>query len=531
MKTINNKVVPQLRNITVSLTAATLVVMTTLPVSGHGFVEFPKARQAICQAQGGYWWPDDGSAIPNLACKEAFLASGYVPFVQEHEISVNVADYLNQAAVEAAVPDGTLCAAGSAEKDGLNLASPHWQKTTIVPDGNNEITLKFNAQTPHNPSYWQIYLSKPTFNADTDKLTWQDLELVQSHGNIEVTREPDGNRYYYMQVSIPADRSGQALLYTRWQRNDVAGEGFYNCSDVIIERDDTVPDEWYAIAYFLRQGQQANIGDQVWARIFNSDGDELISELFDVTEANLDTWPSVLALDLTTKYDNLVDIGIEDSDGNIHFDTNNLLANQVWVTNADHSYQLSISSKPDNSAPVVRPIDDIVLSSGEQHAIHVHAFDDDNDPLTYHWQIPAPLTYTGDSSDIVITAPEVDSTQAFVLHVTVSDGLLSTSQSFNVTVEQTTNPDVPAWDANTAYQAGDRVIYQNQIYVAKWWSRNQPPASSDAWQLESNTDVSLWQAGKTYVQGDIVEYNGKRYRAQWWTQGEEPGTADVWQRQ
>ncbi len=531
MKMINYKAIPNLKSVVLTLIAGAGVATTTLPANSHGFVEFPKARQAICQAQGGYWWPDDGSAIPNLACKAAFLTSGYVPFVQEHEISVNVADYLNQAAVEAAVPDGTLCAAGSAEKDGLNLASPHWQKTIITPDGNNEITLKFNAQTPHNPSYWQIYLSKPTFNADTDKLSWQDLELVQSHGNIAVTREPDGNRYYYMQVSIPAERSGQALLYTRWQRNDVAGEGFYNCSDIIIERDDTLPDEWFAIAYYLRQGQQANIGDQVWARVFNGDGDELISELFDVTEANLDSWASLLAQELTTKYDNLVDIGIKDNDGNIQFDTNNLFGNQVWVTNADYSYQLSITSKPDNHAPIVRPIDDVILHSSEQHAIHVHAFDDDNDPLTYQWQIPTPLTYTGGGSDIVITAPEVASTQIFALQVTVSDGQLTASQSFTVTVEPVTDPNVPIWDANTAYQAGDKVKYQEQVYVAKWWSRNQPPASSDAWQLESNTDVSLWQAGKTYVQGDIVEYNGKRYRAQWWTQGEEPGTADVWQLQ
>ena len=531
MKQLNNKVTHSNGTLSYLFTTCALSLAFAMPTSGHGFVEFPKARQSICQAQGGYWWPDDGSGIPNLACKETFLVSNYVPFVQEHEISINVADYHNQTAVEAAVPDGTLCAAGSAEKDGLNIASPHWQKTTIKPDSNNEITLRFNAQTPHNPSFWKIYLSKPTFNADTDKLSWQDLDLVQSHGNIEVTREPDGGRFYYMQVAIPPDRSGQALLYTRWQRNDVAGEGFYNCSDIVIERDVTNPDDWFPVAYYLRQGQEANAGDQVWVRVFDKDGSEFISELYDVTADNQANWPQLLANELINKHASSINIGVKDDADSINFDTGNLLANQVWVTNADFTYQLSISAKPDNRAPVVQPIDDVVLNGGEQKAIHVHAFDDDNDPLTYQWQIPAPLTFTGEGSDIQITAPQVTEDTSFSLTVTVSDGKLSTSQSFNVTVKAVTNPDAPAWDPATAYSTGERVTYQEKVYVAKWWNRNQVPATSDAWKLATPDDSIVWQMDKTYVQGDIVEHNGKRYRAKWWTQGEEPGIANVWELQ
>ena len=112
----------------VVISGAVLVAISTSylnQANAHAYTQFPKARQAICQAQGGYWWPANGANIPNLACKAAFLESGYVPFVQEHEISINVADYENQAAVESAVPDGTLCSAGSAEKSGSSPCVHH----------------------------------------------------------------------------------------------------------------------------------------------------------------------------------------------------------------------------------------------------------------------------------------------------------------------------------------------------------------------------------------------------------------------
>ncbi|WP_053047554.1 lytic polysaccharide monooxygenase [Thalassomonas viridans] len=124
-------------------------------VSGHGYVDSPKVRQAICQAQGGYWWPETGENIPNPACRAAYLATGYVQFIQEHEFAVNITDYHNQEAVEAHVPDGLLCSAGSEEKGGMNLPSPHWQTTEVIPDEQNNIQLRFRATTPHNPSFWQ----------------------------------------------------------------------------------------------------------------------------------------------------------------------------------------------------------------------------------------------------------------------------------------------------------------------------------------------------------------------------------------
>ncbi|MBT2979660.1 lytic polysaccharide monooxygenase, partial [Vibrio anguillarum] len=83
-----------------------------------------------------------------------------------------------------------------------------------------------NATAPHNPSYWEFYLSKPTYTGEAP-LTWDDLDLIDTKGNVTVGTD----KKYRIKITLPADRSGDAVLYTRWQRIDAAGEGFYNCSD------------------------------------------------------------------------------------------------------------------------------------------------------------------------------------------------------------------------------------------------------------------------------------------------------------
>ncbi|MFT5755824.1 MAG: putative carbohydrate-binding protein with CBM5 and CBM33 domain/chitodextrinase [Alteromonadaceae bacterium] len=521
--------------VSISMTTAMLLPLNS---HAHAFMDNPKARQSICQAQGGFWWPADGSAIPNMACRAAFLDSGYVQFVQEHEISVNVANYRNQEAIESAIPDGTLCAAGSAEKHGLNLASPHWQKTKVMPNGDNKIQIRFNAQTPHNPSFWRIYLSKPAFNASTDVLKWQDLDLVQAHGNIDFIKAPDGNRYYDMDVYIPADRVGDALLYSHWQRVDVVGEGFYNCSDITIVRDDVDPDQWQAIAYFIKQGQNAAVGDKAWARVFDGNGQEIINQQFNVTSENQATWQADFADQLNQNFTQQVKIGVRDlsnpsSTDDIVFDRDNLLSNQVWVTDQNYSFTLSVIAATENTAPVVAEIADLMLDENSQITVHVHAFDDQNDPLTFNWNLAAPLTLTGAGETVQLHAPAVDNDQSVAVSVDVSDGKLTTSRSFMVTIENVALPDYPNWDTNTAYSTGDKVNYQSKTYQAKWWNKNQQPDTSNAWQEVEPGDgeIPKWHTQTAYPGGSDVIHLNNSYKAKWWTQGDEPGIAEVWLKQ
>jgi len=139
--------------------AALSVVLTSLLGSishqtfAHGYMYSPMARQTFCEQQGGYWWPQDGSNIPNAACRAAFLSSGHFQFVQQHEFSVNTSDFRNLSEVQANIPDGTLCAGGDDNKKGMNLPSAHWQRSEVRPNENGDITVNFFAATPHDPSF------------------------------------------------------------------------------------------------------------------------------------------------------------------------------------------------------------------------------------------------------------------------------------------------------------------------------------------------------------------------------------------
>lgn len=164
--------------------ASVLTALSTFQVQAHGWVEYPSARQNTCYEDGGFWTNE----IPNQACQAAFDASGAYPFVQRSEIAANVPNYRDMAHVKAIVPNGELCSAGDSAKAGLNIPSPYWQRTSITPDANNQIELVFFGKAPHNPSYWEFYLTKPSYDASLP-LTWDDLDLIDTAGDIVVDEQ------------------------------------------------------------------------------------------------------------------------------------------------------------------------------------------------------------------------------------------------------------------------------------------------------------------------------------------------------
>ncbi|WP_404343498.1 lytic polysaccharide monooxygenase [Pseudoalteromonas mariniglutinosa] len=515
------------------LASSVLLASLSSSVNAHGYMDSPKARQAFCQADGGYWWPADGSNIANLACRAAFLESGHVQFIQQHEFSANTPDYLNQAAVAASVPDGTLCAAGDNEKRGMNLASPHWQRSEVVPNSQGDIQVRFLATTPHNPSFWQFYLTKPSYDGATQPLSWADLDLLEEYGNVDFVKDVNGERYYEMSVSLPAERTGDAILYTRWQRDDVVGEGFYNCSDITIVNDTgpSEPSQWQSVAYFIRQGQDVVVGDSVTVRLFDGNGHELITQQRQISTANQSDWASALAAELSENYAHLVQVGVQNTAGEIVFSQQDLLTNQVFTTNTNYSFVLTVQAAPSNTAPIIHQPDDITVDENSTTAVHLHAFDDQQSTLSYQWHVPEPLSFTGNDANIEITAPAVTEDSPYTIDVVVSDGELSSQVSFVFTVtassEDDPEPSVPAWQSDAVYDTGDQVSFQGDIYTAKWWNQAQQPDSSDAWQLETSNNIQ-WHSDKAYSGGDEVTYQGQRYRAKWWSQGDIPGDAQVW---
>lgn len=345
-------------------------VLSSTHVHAHGWVEFPNARQNICYEDGGFWTNE----IPNSACQAAFNESGAYPFVQRSEVAANVPNYRDMAQVKAVVPDGQLCSAGDAAKKGLSIPSMHWQRTNVNPDENNQIELVFFGKAPHNPSYWEFYLTKPSYD-DTQPLTWGDLELIDTAGNVPV----DTDKRYRMKVTFPADRSGDAILYTRWQRIDVAGEGFYNCSDITLRGNGTTPptnpgdptdptNNLTALGYFVPQGfGPVKAGDAVRFRTFDASGQEIVDINHPISATNTNTWAAELADQFNSQQTGDWYVGIWHQEMNHYmFDSSNIYANQVLAPNGTYSYALSLIKA---DAPPVEPVNqwkkDAVYSQGD----------------------------------------------------------------------------------------------------------------------------------------------------------------------
>mgnify|MGYP000067744231 CR=1 FL=1 len=337
------------------LSVGAIAALSSFNVSAHGWVEFPSARQHTCYLDGGFWTDE----IPNQACQAAYDESGAFPFVQRSEISANVANYRDMTHVQAVIRDGELCSAGSVAKNGLNLPSPHWQRTNVTLDENNQIELVFYGKAPHNPSYWEFYLTKPSYDA-TQPLTWSDLELIDTAGDVYTDEE----KRYRIQVTFPSDRSGDAILYTRWQRIDPAGEGFYNCSDITLTNsggstpvdpvDPVDPvNNLTSLGYFVPQGfGPVASGDTIRFRTFDATGSEIVDISLPINGNNTITWAAELADQFNSQQTGDWYVGIwHQAMSHYMFDSDNVNANQVLAPSADFSYALSLI-KADVPPPV-----------------------------------------------------------------------------------------------------------------------------------------------------------------------------------
>ena len=97
------------------------------------------------------------------------------------------------------------------------------------------------------------------------------------------------------------------------------------------------------------------------------------------------------------------------------------------------------------------------------------------------------------------------------------------------------------WSANKTYTAGRKVLQDNALYEALWWTQNQLPSSTVSYGpwaqvsicgIEPANTCALdnWYSSSIYNTGQQVVYDGFAYTAQWWTRGQAPGagSASAW---
>lgn len=154
----------------------------------------------------------------SAAAQAAVAVSGTQAFYDWHEVS-RLAPDRNYRGL---IPDGQLPGAGREKYAGLNLVRLDWPATRVEPGAYN---CRFHAPTPHEPSYFEVYITKADYNP-AQALKWDDLERL-------AYLEPpslDGNTYRFV-VDLPV-RTGRHMLYAVWQRVDPVGEVFFSASDI-----------------------------------------------------------------------------------------------------------------------------------------------------------------------------------------------------------------------------------------------------------------------------------------------------------
>ena len=479
------------------LTAMYFIVPTT--AQAHGWVEFPEARQSICYEQGGLWTGNP----PNAACAAALQESGTYPFIQRNEVAINIQapDYLDQNIVKAAIPDGSLCYANDSQKSGLGIAHSDWTRTEIAP---GTFEFVFNATAPHNPSYWEIYLTKPGVDV-SQTLKWDDLELIQEYGDITV----GADKKYRMNVTIPADRSGDAVLYTRWQRIDPVGEGFYNCSDITITGDEQPPVD--PDLPYLNKGEQfipsdisintPQIGELVKYDVLNQYGEVHNSFSIKITTDNQLDWDRLLASQISgyyeTNHSGHVFIGDWHAEMNHYmYFRDNLHANYFNSKSENASGVFSIVAEeidPQLKAVItpqaLQEIEIAEVEHGTVVVLHPHNTQGEFDSVQWaQLSGPAVNVEQGLYSELMVNTEQLDSQGehelSFRLTVSNNEGSDSSVYGFTVIGEEET-PEVPPvegdWDADKVYVEGDTVTFDGRTWTAKWWTQGEQPGTTGEW--------------------------------------------------
>ncbi|MCK7068165.1 lytic polysaccharide monooxygenase [Enterobacter bugandensis] len=330
------------------------LAMSTFPgsVFGHGAMENPKARQWECHTQGGHWNP---ATMKSAACKAALDASpskqaafdnwnGFTGFATAPH-TVDMSD----------VKDGMLCSGSNTGYAGFNLPRADWTKTTLQPDSQGKVGMTYYYTAKHSPSFIEFYINKKNVDPTKKALGWNDVELLK---RFDIASGDSSDRHT-VNVTIPEDRTGTAVIFTRWQRIDPVGEGFYNCSDVNIKSRDgsDIPDgggeeegggdesDWVSKGDFITMAHQPAVGEQVRFRLMGGTrGDNLVDVYLKITAQNINNnqWVLELGRELNRNHGNELQIGQQQSDGTIRFNEQKPRENQVFVSDKSHGYAIEI---------------------------------------------------------------------------------------------------------------------------------------------------------------------------------------------
>lgn len=452
----------------------------------HGALDIPAARAVNCQATGGYWQSEDGSSIVDKGCRESAKifngAAAKVFAAQQWNEVAHIPEINNPSLdqIKSIIKDGQICSANDPRKASLDVATPYWTKTDIVPG--QSFTIRLIGTAPHVPSKFYAFTSRPGFNTATDVLKWSDLVPLGPEERFTVAktnwqtppRIAGASGYFEIVRTIPNNLEGNGLIVGIWVRNDPNGEFFISCSDVNFAGGG-VPEEPHNIGSFITADMlSVKRGDSVHYRIFGVDAarTEVVNITQKVTASN--EAPGQWGKEIADKVDSSIARIGELEGQTITFNQASPLINSTYVTNKGYTQAMSFTGGEDpgpvNPAPpVARITGPTSLKSGDAFTFSGTGSTSSNGPLLYQWAIPG-LVGGQNASTASGTALKVGELTNFVARLNVRDQKNGkTSQAeFNFTVTPSSGGgDHPAYVEGTAYKAGDIVTNNGKNYKCK----------------------------------------------------------------
>ena len=217
--------------------ALAIVVITALAptqerqiVPAHGSVVFPMSRV--------YRVFQSNPQNPNFPLAAAAVRiDGASSYYTWNELSRNIPAAVQQRLPPGFdyspwVPDGQIASGGRVDPmqfprtyAGLDQVSGDWPKTDVT--AGETITVDFLATAAHNPSAWDVWMTRPSWNP-SQPLTWAQMEFL-GRPNVSFS-----NNHFTFPLQIPGDRTGHHVIWVAWQRDDPVGEVFFSTSDVRV---------------------------------------------------------------------------------------------------------------------------------------------------------------------------------------------------------------------------------------------------------------------------------------------------------
>lgn len=417
------------------LTAVCMILFSGIAF-GHGYVEGPASRAALCKSGQN---TDCGAIIYEPQSLEA--PKGFP---------------------NAGPADGKIASANGAFPKLDEQSATRWTKVNI---NGGQTTFNWKITAAHATTSWKYYITKPNWNPNT-ALTRASFDLTPfcsvNYGGVR----PPSN--YSNTCNVPTDRTGYHVILAVWEIADT-GNAFYNVIDVNFGGSNPGDNQPPTAPTGLNvTGSTPTSVSLAW----NASTDNVGVTGYNVYNGN--------ALVATV------------SGSTLNYTVNGLTSNTPYTfsvkafdaagnsSNASNSVSVTTPPVQVDTDPPTAPTGLHVMGTPTSSSVSLMwSPSTDNVGVTgyrIYQGTTLVATVSGSTTDYVVTGLNASTTYSFNVRAFDAAGNVS-GASNSISATTAAAPSVPAWAPNTAYAVGAKVTYNGSVYECR-----QPHTSITGWE-------------------------------------------------